>query len=283
MKLLAIRKMSNKYEPNNNRDQYFSDKLSVKGPNKFSKDWGSLYDIRNKVAHGKPINEADFKKANELIKLFTTTFDECIEIIDTLDITVEEAEAVEAVAQQVIQKEQPDAFERENFSAGIKSYPYSIKLNSEALLSGLKITGDAIKTTGLYSVSDSAFSAVNALGSVFGNLTDISHPISSAQEVAPTLSALAKSNGLTIDNEGLLRGAKRMSEMVVPLSSRINISSELSESLKIGKITAALDKPIVIDSPISKVEITENTNLVAKQKEEKIRMGTLDEQKNDKE
>ena len=113
-----------------------------KAPNKFSKDWGSLYDIRNKVAHGKPINKADFKKANELIELFTTAFDECIEIIDTLEMTVEEAEAVEAVAQQVVmQNEQPDTFERENFSARIKSYPYSVKLNSEALSGGLKITG----------------------------------------------------------------------------------------------------------------------------------------------
>lgn len=61
----VIRKMSDEYEPKNNWDRYFSDKLSVKGPNKFSKDWGSLYDIRNKVAHGKPINKADFKKAND--------------------------------------------------------------------------------------------------------------------------------------------------------------------------------------------------------------------------
>ena len=34
----VIRKMSDEYEPKNNWDRYFSDKLSVKGSNKFSKD-----------------------------------------------------------------------------------------------------------------------------------------------------------------------------------------------------------------------------------------------------
>lgn len=65
------------------------------------------------------------------------TFDECIEIIDTLEITVGEAKAVEAVAQYVIRKEQPVVFERENFLAGT----YSIKLDSKNLLSQLKTTG----------------------------------------------------------------------------------------------------------------------------------------------
>ena len=285
----VIRKMSDEYEPKNNWDRYFSDKLSVKGPNKFSKDWGSLYDIRNKVAHGKPINKANFKKANELIELFTTAFDECIEIIDTLEMTVEEAEAVEAVAQQVVmQKEQPDTFERENFSARIKSYPYSVKLNSEALSGGLKITGDAIKATGFSSVSDFALSMANTLSSAFGNLTDIRGPITGAQGVTPTLSALTKSSGLAINSEGLLKRAERMSEMLAPLSSQVNVSSGLSEALNAQKIAAALDKPIVIDSPISKMMINENINLVAKPKEDfldgtEIKIGRSYEDDKDKE
>lgn len=127
-----------------------------------------------------------------MIELFATVFDECIEIIDTLEMTVEEAEAVEAVAQQVVmQKEQSDTFEREKFSVGIKSYPYSVKLNSDILSNGLKITGDAIKATGISSLSDSALSMANTLSSAFGNLTDISGLITGVQGITPTLSAQA--------------------------------------------------------------------------------------------
>lgn len=268
----VIRKMSDEYEPKNNWNRYFSDKLSVKGPNKFSKDWGSLYDIRNKVAHGKPINKADFKKANELIELFTKAFDECIEIMDTLEMTVEEAEAVEAVAQQVIQKKKTNAFERENLSAEIKSYPYNGKVDLENLSGGLKIIGEAIGSSSLPSVPDSVFKSANALSS--------------------TVSALVKSNSLTIDNEELVRGAKVMSEMLAPLSSQITISPKFSESLKVDRITAALDKPIVIDSPLDKVEVNGNIDLVAKQKTDflgvettdtKVQISSPENQKNGKE
>ena len=76
----------------------------AKNSNKFSKDWSSLYDLRNKVAHGKQIRKDDYTKAQKLIDMFTKDFDECIKIIDSLEMTAEQAEAVEAVAQQVIQK-----------------------------------------------------------------------------------------------------------------------------------------------------------------------------------
>lgn len=264
----AIRKMSDEYEPKSNWDRYFSDKLGDKGPNKFSKDWGSLYDIRNKVAHGKPINEADFKKANGLIKLFTTTFDECIEIIDTLEITVEEAEAVEAVAQQVIHKEQMDAFERENLSAEIKSYrPYK---------GVLKILEGAFSATGSHSVSDPVFKSADVLSNTFSNLPDTKAFASAVHGIEPILSALVKSNGLTISNKELVQGAQRMSEVLAPLSSQITISPKLSESLKVDGITAALDKPIVIDPPLAKVLINENVDLVAKQKPDYLGVETTD-------
>lgn len=101
----VIKELSDEYEPKNNWDRYFSDKLSVKSPNKFSKDWSSLYQIRNDVAHGKPIGKVEFDKATKLIDIFKKIFKECIDIIDTVEVTVEEAEAVESIAQQVIQKE----------------------------------------------------------------------------------------------------------------------------------------------------------------------------------
>lgn len=139
-----IKKLSDEYEPKNNWDRYFSDKLEMKTSLKFSENWSSLYNIRNDVAHGKPINKIVFEKANKLIQLFTTAFDECIKIIDTLEITVEEAEAVEAVAQQVIQKELPDTFKEESFSIGFKPYFYNIKSTPEVLFKdlNLKITKD---------------------------------------------------------------------------------------------------------------------------------------------
>lgn len=272
----AIRKISDEYEPKNNWDRYFSDKLGAKGPNKFSKDWGSLYDIRNKVAHGKPINKADFKKANELIKLFVTTFDECIEIIDTLEITVEEAQAVEAVAQQVIQKERTDIFERENLSAEIKSYPYNVKLGSENLLGGLKILEEAISSTGLQSVSDSVFKSANVVSSAFSSLPDTKVFASASHEIEPILSALVKSNGLTISNEEVVRGTRHMSEALGPLVSQITISPKLSESLKVNRIASALDKPIVIDSPLAKASAYEKIDLVAKQKPDYLGVETTD-------
>lgn len=100
----VIKELSDEYEPKNNWDRYFSDKLSVKSPNRFSKDWSSLYEIRNKVAHGKPIGKAEFDKAIKLIDLFKEIFEECIKIIDTVEVTAEEAEAVEIIAQKVIPK-----------------------------------------------------------------------------------------------------------------------------------------------------------------------------------
>lgn len=104
----TIKKLSDEYEPRSNWERYFTDKLKVNSSNKFSKDWSSLYNIRNKVAHGKPISKEVFDKATNLINTYTTAFEECIGIIDTLKITMVEAKAVEAVAQQVIPKASVD-------------------------------------------------------------------------------------------------------------------------------------------------------------------------------
>lgn len=209
-----------------------------------------------------------------MIKLFTTTFDECIKIIDTLEVTVEEAEAVEAVAQQVLQKEQTDAFEREN------------------LLGGLKTTGEAIRSFGLYSFPDSVFRSSNALSSSFSSLPDIKVFASAVPKIEPALSALVKSNGLAIGNEELVQRAQRMSEALASPLSQISISQKFNESLKANRITAALDKPIVIDSTLSRLGINENTDLAAKQKTDflgvkaadlKIQIDSLENPKSGKE
>lgn len=126
-----LKKLSDEYETKNNWERYFSDKLKVKSPTKFSKDWGTLYNIRNKVAHGKKIDKTDFDKAKSLIDLYTEVFIECIQIIDTLEITIEEADAVEAVVQQVISKEQMNSFPSDEISKNMAQlvsvglYPYN--------------------------------------------------------------------------------------------------------------------------------------------------------------
>lgn len=144
-----IKKMSDEYEPKNNWDRYFSDKLNVETPKKFSNDWSSLYNIRNDVAHGKPITKVDFEKANKLIQLFTTVFKECIKVIDIdeFKMTTEEAEAVESIAQQVIQKKLPNTFEEEDSFAKFKPYYSDIKSFLDIILQNgnLKITNGDIK------------------------------------------------------------------------------------------------------------------------------------------
>lgn len=59
-----LKKLSDEYETKNNWERYFSDKLKVKSPTKFSKDWGTLYNIRNKVAHGKKLKKQILIKLN---------------------------------------------------------------------------------------------------------------------------------------------------------------------------------------------------------------------------
>lgn len=101
----VIRKLSEDYEPKSNWERYFSDKLNVKSLNMFSKNWNSLYNIRNCVAHVKTIMKEDYDKAVSLIQSFLKMFDECLNIIDTLNITEEESNDIEEVAQQIISHE----------------------------------------------------------------------------------------------------------------------------------------------------------------------------------
>lgn len=97
-----LKQLSEEYEPKSNWDRYFSDSLQVKTSGRFMKEWSSLYNIRNMVAHGKQIKKEDFDKAQNLIKNFSGMFDECIDMIDTLKITDDEAEAVGDVAKQML-------------------------------------------------------------------------------------------------------------------------------------------------------------------------------------
>lgn len=103
-----MEKLFRDYKPENNWNRYFSKSLNVEKPKRFFDDWRSLYDIRNKVAHGKLIRKREYQKAIKLTGMFEKAFKDCISIIDTLKMSPEEAKAVETVAQEVISKEKED-------------------------------------------------------------------------------------------------------------------------------------------------------------------------------
>lgn len=63
-------------------------------------------------------------------------FEECISVIDTLQINNEQAEAVEAVAQQVISKSSENVLARSsvrNNGIGINDYKYHINMDPHAI------------------------------------------------------------------------------------------------------------------------------------------------------
>lgn len=132
----TLKKLSDEYEAKNNWDRYFSDKLSVNSGKEFSKKWSALYNYRNAVAHGKIIYRTDYNNAVKLAEMFAKMFEECISVIDTLQINNEQAEAVEAVAQQVISKSSENVLARSsvrNNGIGINDYKYHINMDPYAI------------------------------------------------------------------------------------------------------------------------------------------------------
>lgn len=211
-------KLSDEYEPKNNWDRYFSNKLSVKSPNKFSKDWSSLYDIRNKVAHGKPISKNDYSKASELVAIYEKVFDECINIIDSLEITKEEAEAVEAVAQQIIPQETETLRIR----------------NSDILSSNY---GRIFQKIDSSPAREALLSASSAFAS---SITPVLAEIDTLK-VADNASQIL--SGLKINTDFNYEG---LQNAIKPLTESMITTSELSKLWKLGDITAELDRPVYI-------------------------------------
>lgn len=160
------------------------------------------------------------------------------------------------------------------------------------MLGRVKITGDIIGNSGLLSVSDSVLGTTNALSDIFGDLPDTSSFASAVRGIDPLISGFAKSNGLFIGNEGVVREAECMREVLTPLSSQITTLPKFSEFLKEERIMAALDKPIIIDLPISKIGLNENINWETKRKtdfsgievpESKIKMSNSENHEKDEE
>lgn len=235
-----IKKLSDEYGQKNNWDRYFSDKLSVKSPKKFSQDWSSLYNIRNKVAHSKPISKEDFDKANKLIDSFNKAFEECIEIIDSLEFTHEEAEAVEAVAQQVISSNLADTTQRIALSEDALGWVASKIPNWNQTINFPK---DIIDTLSSYTIPN-----INSQADV----KDI---------IMPTMPTLGYNTSF-IDNYKF-KDTILKEELISTFMSKSSSLSNLSETVK-----TTLDQPIFL-SPLTenKKLINDNYNATKQEKD----------------
>ncbi len=238
-----INKLSDEYEPKNNWERYFSDKLNVKNPKKFTEDWSSLYNIRNKVAHGKPIYKNDYNKARALIKTYSDIFDECISIIDTLEITAEEAKAVEAVAQQVIAKEPMDILGSEDMSSYGNIRGFEGLLEGSNLLRRRLSEIDSALNTSI--VGDIPKVLRDALSPALLDLDALSSRINGITSVD---SQLKINSDISLDSNRIIGVTEYMQNTHNSLSPVIALS-HLTEILQTNRITSALDRPLTIDLP----------------------------------
>ncbi len=79
------------FVPKSNWDRYFSKLIKFQS---LEKKWEQLYELRNKVAHNKPIDKGDFEELKRLHLEITDKLNKAIEKLDELSITDEEKEDV---------------------------------------------------------------------------------------------------------------------------------------------------------------------------------------------
>lgn len=196
----------------------------MKSLNKFSTDWNSLYNIRNKVAHGKTIEKDDYAKALELIENFKCAFEECLAIIDTLEMTKEESNAVEEVAKQVISP-----------TAGIYQ---------NSLASALYATDDGKVYATIPRVSrlhdDSIFSATSA-SSQFAKANEINYLQATAGSYLNNITSTTPCTVKVTGDTGLFD-----STVLSPFTLKTGINTS-SISLEGSTLTSYLDSPVYIE------------------------------------
>lgn len=259
-----VNKLSDEFKPKNNWERYFSDKLTIKSQKKFSEDWSSLYDIRNKVAHGKPIHKEDYNKAICLIEKYCCAFDECIGIIDTLEITSEEAKAVEDIAQQVISKEPKEILG----NGGISDYNNQIRLDGAYV--GIKILSERISEIGSSLNKDSILQIGKTMTDSLSPVTPNVDFISGIEGLKQVTSQLQTHNELVLDKERLFKITEQVQNVLEPTIIQAGLISKLGENIHLEKITAALDVPLRIDVPILNVELDKNGKLLVTQKSDSV-------------
>lgn len=81
------------YIPKNNWDRYFSEIVDYDSE-KLKKNWESLYEIRCKVAHNRPMNFENFEKAKELCESLEKVFDKAVKSIDKIEIPEKDKENI---------------------------------------------------------------------------------------------------------------------------------------------------------------------------------------------
>lgn len=91
------------YEAKSNWERYFKEEIEVED---LYQKWQELYTYRNHVAHAKQLKHDGFKKAKELISELKEAFEKCLDHIDSVEMTEEQAEAVQEVAQETISRPQ---------------------------------------------------------------------------------------------------------------------------------------------------------------------------------
>lgn len=103
-----LNKLLETYEAKSNWERYFSTQIHVED---LADKWNCLYGYRNQVAHSKRMVKKDYQEAKKLLDELIPAFEECLKHVDRVELTEEQAEAVEEVARETIgiPKRQEDA------------------------------------------------------------------------------------------------------------------------------------------------------------------------------
>lgn len=94
-----LNELIEQFDSKSNWERYFADKINIEN---LESKWQTLYGYRNNVAHSKCIRKKDYQEALTLIEELKKAFDECLKIVDDVEISVEQSEAVEKVATATI-------------------------------------------------------------------------------------------------------------------------------------------------------------------------------------
>lgn len=95
----TLNSLLEQYESKSNWDRYFADKITVSD---LPEKWSNLYEYRNMVAHTKKISKEDYQKAKKITDELRSAFLKCIELLNTINVTEQETDAIEDVAEQTI-------------------------------------------------------------------------------------------------------------------------------------------------------------------------------------
>lgn len=94
-----LNKLLETYEAKSNWERYFSTQIYVED---LADKWNCLYGFRNQVAHSKRMVKKDYQEAKKLLNELIPAFEECLKHVDRVELTEEQAEAVEEVARETI-------------------------------------------------------------------------------------------------------------------------------------------------------------------------------------